>query len=81
MSAHDALIIGFENAATFLSQQGIYSKQDLPYSSQLIPLSAIFAFDYQQGGNKHLVFAQNKELLSKWYWCGVFGELYGGTIG
>ena len=22
---------------------------------------------------------QNIDLLAKWYWCGVFGELYGGA--
>ena len=45
---HDALISGFESAAAFLSHQGVYSERDLPYSTQLIPLAAIFAFDNEK---------------------------------
>lgn len=76
---HDVLISGFESAAAFLSQQGIYSERDLPYSTQLIPLGAIFAFDNDQKDNRIFAFAHNLERLAKWYWCGVFGELYGGA--
>ena len=76
---HDALVVGFESAAAFLSHQGIYSERDLPYSSQLVPLSAIFAYDNELKGNRPLMLNQNLDLLSKWYWCGVFGELYGGA--
>ena len=74
---HDALIKGFEEAATFLSHQGIYCERDLPYSSQLIPLAAIYAFDYEK--KNLLALKQNLDLLAQWYWCGVFGELYGGA--
>lgn len=76
---HDALIGGFESAASFLVHQGIYSNNDLPYSSQLIPLAAIFAFDNEKKDNRAFILGSNKELLSRWYWCGVLGELYGGA--
>ena len=76
---HNALINGFIETATFLSQQGIYSERDLPYSTQLVPLAAIFAFDSEKKENRFFTLAHNRELLSKWYWCGVFGELYGGA--
>lgn len=74
---HDALVAGFESAAAFLSHQGIYSERDLPYTTQLIPLAAIFAYDSELKENRPLILGQNLELLAKWYWCGVFGELYG----
>lgn len=74
---HDSLIEGFESAAAFLSHQGIYSERDLPYSTQLIPLAAIFAFDNEKKENRSFMLSQNLDLLAKWYWCGVFGELYG----
>ena len=74
---HDALVQGFCEAANFLVHQGIYRSRDLPYSSQLIPLAAIFAFDNEN--NKLLNLGPNKDLLSQWYWCGVMGELYGGA--
>lgn len=76
---HDALVAGFESAAAFLSHQGIYSERDLPYSSQLIPLAAIYAYDSELKEKRPLMLNQNLDLLAKWYWCGVFGELYGGA--
>ena len=76
---HDALVAGFESAAAFLSHQGIYSERDLPYTTQLIPLAAIFAYDSELKEKRPLMLGQNLDLLAKWYWCGVFGELYGGA--
>lgn len=72
---HDALIKGFCDAADFLVHQGIFRSRDLPYSSQLIPLAAIFAYDNENKKMLHL--GSKQELLSRWYWCGVMGELYG----
>ena len=74
---HDALIKGFCDAADFLVHQGIFRSRDLPYSSQLIPLAAIFAYDNENKKMLHL--GSKQELLSRWYWCGVMGELYGGA--
>jgi len=42
---------------------------------QLIPLAAIFA----TLGNKAETEAARKK-IEQWFWCGVFGELYGGTV-
>lgn len=68
---------GFMDAADFLVHQGIYSINDLPYTSQLIPLAAIYAYDKLNG--KRLSLQQNINRLSQWYWCGVLGEQYGGA--
>lgn len=76
---HDALVGGFESAAAFLSHQGIFSERDLPYSTQLVPLAAIFAFDNERKEKRAFMLGHNLDLLAKWYWCGVFGELYGGA--
>lgn len=68
------MISGIKNAVKFLKEQKIYTSVDLPYTSQLIPLSVLFAI------NDDLWFdANNKSKLAQWYWCGVFGELYGGA--
>lgn len=77
LANHDFLVQGFCDAADFLVHQGFYRSRDLPYSSQIVPLAAIFAYDRETNGNLHL--AHNHELLCRWYWCGVFGELYGGA--
>ena len=70
----DILVVGIKEAVKFIKQQKIYTSVDLPYTSQLIPLAVLYAID------KNLWFdATNKSKLEQWYWCGVFGELYGGA--
>ena len=67
--------VGFERAAKFLRQQQIYRVLDLPYQTQLVPLAAIFA----EIGDK-AEHATNNDKIARWYWCGVFGELYGSAV-
>ena len=69
-----AIINGMRTAARFLHGQHLFDTKYLPYGSQLIPLAAIFA---SLGKDAEVFGAQQK--LARWYWCGVFGELYGGT--
>lgn len=70
----DSVIDGIKEAVKFIKEQKIYTSVDLPYTSQLIPLTVLYAAD------KGLWFdAANKARLVQWYWCGVFGELYGGA--
>jgi len=64
----------FVDAANFLKEQRIFAGRDLPYSTQLIPLAATFAL---LGDAIHESTVKNK--IAKWYWCGVFGEMYGGA--
>ena len=66
---------GFLKAAKFLFQQKIFSNRDLPYTTQIVPLSALLA---KLGTSSQNDFARN--LIAKWYWCGVFGELYGSAV-
>ncbi|MFF0108922.1 GmrSD restriction endonuclease domain-containing protein [Streptomyces hirsutus] len=59
----------------FLGSQHVFRERDLPYGSQLVPLAAIAALL----GREALQESTIKEGLSRWYWCGVLGELYGGV--
>ncbi|WP_305041773.1 GmrSD restriction endonuclease domain-containing protein [Geoalkalibacter sp.] len=68
----DAVRLGFERSAKFLRQQQIHRVNDLPYQSQLVPLAAIFADIGEKAEH-----TTNNEKIARWYWCGVFGELYG----
>ena len=70
----DPLMKGFERAARFLHAQHLYDAKFLPYGSQLIPLAAILTV---LGRDWELQPARAK--LARWYWCGVLGELYGGS--
>lgn len=70
----EAIAQGFERSVKFLWSQKIYDSDELPYQSQIVPLAAILA----EIGNgwEH---AAVKAKIARWYWCGVFGELYGST--
>ena len=70
----DILERAFIEAAKFLNELCIYSSRDLPYSTQLIPLSATIA---TLGDKFH--YQNVKEKIKQWFWCGIFGELYGGA--
>lgn len=70
----DQLEAGFNLAARFLAREKVFDTKLLPYTTQLIPLSAICAVL----GDR---FEQDtvRRKLAQWYWSGVFGELYGGA--
>lgn len=59
----------------FLPAERVFTARDLPYSSQLVPLTAIMTA-LGDLADSHGV----GRMLRQWYWCGVFGEMYGGSI-
>jgi len=65
---------GFKRAAELLAEEKIFDARSLPYATQLIPLASICA-RLADRITQHGV----KQKLLRWYWCGVFGELYGGA--
>ena len=71
----DKITEGFYDAARFLMEQNVFSSRDLPYATQLVPLSAIFVI---LGNQTHNLSVRQK--LAQWYWCGVLGELYGAAV-
>lgn len=66
---------GFTQAAKFLHILHIYRIFDLPYQSQIVPLAAILA-DIGDAWEHEA----NRAKLVRWYWNGVFGELYGSAV-
>lgn len=74
----DALSEGFVEAEKILQEERVFSNKDLPYSTQLIPLAALCTL--LSNGNRIKV-TNIKNKIRQWYWCGVFGELYGGANG
>jgi hypothetical protein len=66
---------GFLQAAKFLHMLHIYRIFDLPYQSQIVPLAAIIA-DMGDAWEHEA----NRSKLVRWYWNGVFGELYGSAV-
>ena len=70
----DVIEAGMVNAARFLTREKVFDTRTLPSRTQLIPLSAICAV---LGGRFEEDGVRRK--LARWYWCGVLGELYGGS--
>lgn len=66
---------GYITAAKFLHRLRIFRARDLPYQTQLVPLAAILAELGPSWENDAV-----RQLLAQWYWCGVFGELYGSAV-
>lgn len=72
----DQVLNGYRIARDFLLKyQYVFRQRDLPYTTQLIPLAAICAFLGKSKCNE----ANTISVLSKWYWCGILGEMYGGA--
>jgi hypothetical protein len=68
----EKIVHGYIRASKLLIENHIYNSRDIPYNTQLIPLSAIVAVLDDEIEN-----VGNKTKLMQWYWCGVLGELYG----
>lgn len=71
----DRVEAGFRDAAKFLRSQFVFTSYNVPYNTQLVPLAAL----YVELGNE-LVPANAQEKLSRWFWCGIFGESYGSGV-
>jgi hypothetical protein len=70
----DQLTSALEWSAGFLAGEYIFRSEDIPYRTQLIPLSVIRVI---LGKDAENLGVQVK--LRQWFWCGILGELYGGT--
>ncbi len=72
LASRDEVVDGFIRASKLLVENHIYSHRDVPYNTQLIPLSAILSVLGDAGLNMG-----SKNKVMRWFWCGIFGELYG----
>ena len=71
----DELEGGFRNVARFLRRQSFYDGRELPYRTQLVPLAAVLTHLRERWLEPHIY-----DKLTRWFWCGVLGELYGGAV-
>ncbi len=70
----DDLTQGFAGAEMLLIEESIFDKRDLPYTTQIIPLAVLCTLLLPDNRIKS---SNVKNKIKQWYWCGVFGELYG----
>ena len=75
--ANKAVVLkGYRIAREFLLKyQYVFRQRDLPYPTQLIPLAAICAYLGESKCNE----PNTTKILTRWYWCGILGEMYGGA--
>ncbi len=66
---------GFMLVAKFLRKECFFSARDLPYRTQLVPLATVLSQLKERWLEPKIY-----EKLSRWFWCGVLGELYGGAV-
>lgn len=66
---------GFVEAAHFLRGECFYRRREFPYATQLVPLAAVMTLLGERWREPQIY-----RKLSRWYWSGVLGELYGGAV-
>jgi hypothetical protein len=71
----DQVEAGFKLAAKFLRKECFFAARDLPYRTQIVPLAAVLTRLKERWLEPKIY-----DKLSKWFWCGVLGELYGGAV-
>ena len=71
----EELTDAFVAAAEFLAERCILGVDQVPYAAQIVPLATILA----RLAEDPAVLEQQeaKDRLNRWFWSGVFGELYG----
>lgn len=74
----ETLVNGYKEASIFMMDQGILSERILPYTTMIIPLSAIFADIRNRKGEVGAKAAWPK--IKRWYWCSVFSQRYSGPV-
>ncbi|MCI9889775.1 DUF262 domain-containing protein [Micrococcales bacterium 31B] len=60
--------------SNFLADLHIFEPRFIPYRVQLVPLAVIRVV---LGADASLIGVREK--LTRWFWCGILGELYGGA--
>ncbi|MCS4534823.1 DUF262 domain-containing protein [Corynebacterium sp. HS2168-gen11] len=73
--AAEKIRAGFVEVATFLHTRYIHSAEQIPYVAQLVPLAVIITVLTEDGVSLEHQSAWDR--INRWFWCGVFGELYG----
>ncbi len=70
----DVATNAFVGASKLLKKIKVFKSRDLPYSTQLVPLSVIIGRLGDEADSDG-----NRQKIIRWYWNGILGELYGGA--
>lgn len=76
LANRNQILEGYKIAREFLLKyQYVFRKRDLPYQTQIVPLAATCAVLGKTKCND----PNTIKILTRWYWCGILGEMYGGA--
>ncbi len=70
----DVAMGALERVVPFLHGQHVFDAKDVPYPTQIVPLAAILAVLGQEAEGMGA-----QQQIAQWFWCGVLGEMYGGS--
>lgn len=81
LAAAQPLREGFIKAADYLAERCMLARSDVPYTFQIVPLAVILTLlDRRLAAEGEAAMTQPQlDRLNRWFWCGVFGELYGSS--
>lgn len=74
----DILLEAYKDASDFMSEEGILNNRILPYTTMIVPLTAIFADIKKRGKDRFHGVSWPK--IKQWYWCSVFSQRYSGPL-
>ncbi|AWB83874.1 DUF262 domain-containing protein [Corynebacterium liangguodongii] len=82
VAAADEVVEGFAAAARFLSERFMFHANQVPYTAQIVSLAVVLARlggqqGASEGGGVDGESQSARDRLNRWFWSGVFGELYG----
>ncbi|MBV7301100.1 DUF262 domain-containing protein [Corynebacterium sp. TAE3-ERU2] len=73
--AAEAMRVAFAHTAKFLRDRRIFTREQVPYTSQLVALAVILAILEEEPEVWQSRAAWDR--LYRWFWCVIMGELYG----
>lgn len=74
----DVVTSAFRKTAGILHELKVFEARDVPYGSQVTALAAVLCLVQEKQKDWETV--ESRERLARWFWNGVFGEMYAGTV-
>lgn len=71
----DRAMQGMIDAIKLLRSQKFFRAKGVPYTTQIVPLAALLTLLEARGGD-----IGTRKKLVRWFWCGVFGEMYSSAV-
>jgi hypothetical protein len=71
----DRAMQGMIDAVKLLQSQKFFRAKGVPYTTQIVPMAALLTLLKDRGSD-----IGTRKKLVRWFWCGVFGEMYSSAV-